>query len=120
MSNAALILKHHVNSEGVRRRFDHHLRIFSEFGRGSTRELRISPRVRIYSDVQQHFAVIGRRDRRGPSMRSDGVLGDDGKGNHVLCVLPNAEVLDFAVFVEKVGAGEEAAGREGVMGAVDA
>ena len=53
-------------------------------------------------------------------MRSDGVLGDDGKGNHVLCVLPNAEVLDFAVFVEKVGAGEEAAGREGVMGAVDA
>jgi len=79
-------------------------------------ELRLCPRVRIYSDVEQHFAVVGRRE---VLQCDDGVLGDDGKGNDALCVLPNAELLNFAVFVEEVGAGEEAAGGEG-MGAVDA
>jgi len=79
-------------------------------------ELRLCPPARIYSDVQQHFAVVGRRE---VLQCDDGVLEDDGKGNEALCVLPNAEVLDFAVLVEEVGAGEEAAEGEGV-GAVDA
>ena len=38
-------------------------------------ELRLCPRVRIYCDVQQHFAVVGRRE---VLQSDDGVLGDDG------------------------------------------
>jgi hypothetical protein len=79
-------------------------------------ELRLCPHVRIYSDVQQYFAVVGRRK---VLQCNDGVFGDDGKGNDPLCVLPNAKVLDFAVISEELGAREEAAGGEGV-GAIDA
>jgi len=61
-------------------------------------ELRLCPPARIYSDIQQHFAVVGRREAL---QCDDGVLEDDGKGNDALCVLPNAEVLDFPVLVKK-------------------
>lgn len=109
-------MKHHINSERVRCRFDDRIRDFSEFGRESMGELRLCPCVCIYSDIRQHFAVVGRRE---VLQCDDGVFGDDGKGNDALCILPNAKVLDFAVAGEEVGAGEEAAEGEGV-GAVDA
>jgi hypothetical protein len=74
-------------------------------------ELRLSPRVRIYSDIQQHFAVFGRRE---VLQCEDGIFRGDGKGNDALCIFPNAKVLDFAVLVGDVGVGEEAARGEGV------
>ena len=102
-------MQHNIHRQRMRRRLDHSVRVLSELRRRCVWELRLRPRLRIHRHVQQHLAIIARRQ---VPHRHDCEFGHDSKRNDSARILAYPEVLNAVLGLEEIGRGEETTGRK--------